>query len=56
MVIIWYFEVCSSFFDEFTDEPKMAGSSLAANVQLGRGRSEGVFRLSGSLWLSWCYG
>jgi len=26
-----YVEIYSSFFDEFTDEPKMTGSSLAAN-------------------------
>jgi len=33
---------------------KITGSSLAANVQPDRGRSEGVFRLSGSLWFGWC--
>ena len=35
---------------------KMVRSKVAANGQLGRGRNEGVFRLSGSLWLTWCYG
>jgi len=50
-----FVDFCIYFFDEFTDEPKMTGSSLAANVQPDRGRSEGVFRLSGSLWFGWCY-
>jgi len=30
--------ICSSFFDEFTDGPKMTGFSLAANGWPGRAR------------------
>jgi len=35
-------EICSSFFDECTDEPKMTGSSLAANGEPGRAHKVGV--------------
>jgi len=48
-------DVSSSWmFDSHLQEPKYVRSKLSANGQPDRGRNEGVFRLSGSLWFGWC--
>jgi len=61
--IIIFHKICTTsesvsfswMFISIFQETQYVRFKMTTNGWLGRGRSEGVFRLSGSLWLSWCY-